>query len=101
VVIMTNVDFCDVTPCNSRKSRRFGGMYLLHHQGGKSLRSVLQLLVTANIVPSSLVLFNMLMEAIRSSETPILTRATRRHIPDDGILQNYRSLLNLFVVNYH
>jgi hypothetical protein len=28
------------------------------------------------------------MEAIRSSETSILTRATQRHIPEDGILQS-------------
>jgi hypothetical protein len=27
-----------------------------------------------------------MMEAIRSSETLILTRATRRHMPEDGIL---------------
>jgi hypothetical protein len=28
----------------------------------------------------------MMMEAIRFSETSVLTRATRRHIPEDGIL---------------
>jgi hypothetical protein len=30
------------------------------------------------------------MEAICSSETSILTRATRRHIKDDGILHSHR-----------
>jgi hypothetical protein len=29
-----------------------------------------------------------MMEAIRSSETPVLTRATRRQIPEDGIPHN-------------
>jgi hypothetical protein len=26
-------------------------------------------------------------QAIRSSETPVLTRSTRRHIPEDGVLR--------------
>jgi hypothetical protein len=49
---------------------------------------VLQLLVTANVVYSSLILFTLMMEAIRSSKTSILTRATRRHVQGNGILQS-------------
>jgi hypothetical protein len=45
--------------------------------------SVLQLLVTAN-VPSLLILSIPMMEAIRSSETSVLTRATWSHIPESG-----------------
>jgi hypothetical protein len=49
--------------------------------------SVLRLLVTADVVPISLNLVTLTMEAMRSSETSVPTRAARRNIPDDGILQ--------------
>jgi hypothetical protein len=53
------------------------------------LRSELRLLVTAN-VPSSAILVTLMMEAIRSSETAIHTRATRYSIPEDCILRSNR-----------
>jgi hypothetical protein len=65
------------------------------------IRSVRRLLVTANAVPSSPILVTLIMEAIRSSETLVLTRATRRNVPEDGILHSYyrENLQLLFVVN--
>jgi hypothetical protein len=54
------------------------------------LCSVLQLLVTANVIPSLPILSTLMMEAIHTSATPVLTRSTRRHIKEDGILYTNR-----------
>jgi hypothetical protein len=57
------------------------------HTQKKHWLSVLQLLLAANVVPTSLILSIMI-----SSETSVLTGVTRRHIPEDDIIQRLRVL---------
>jgi hypothetical protein len=89
---MNNAVFWDVTPCGSYKNCHFGGTYSLDHQETRLkwmdgfLRSMLQMLFTAN-VPSSLILVTLKMEAIYSSETFPVRRVTQCRIPKDFILQ--------------
>jgi hypothetical protein len=68
-VAMKNAFFWDVTTCGSCKNGRFGG--------------TVQLLVTVDIVPSSLILSALMTENIISSESSVLTRAKRRHNTED------------------
>jgi hypothetical protein len=72
---LKNAVFWDVTPCGSCISQRFASIVKL------------QLLVTASVAPSALILSILMKEAISSSETSVLTRATRRQIAEDGTVK--------------
>jgi hypothetical protein len=98
IINMYNV--YDVTRVTFR-NRRFGGTHYLNHQAGNNQRGRNnKLIVTANVVPRSLILSTLMM-AIRSFETSVGTRATWHHITEVGTPHLRHQDLKSQIFNIH
>jgi hypothetical protein len=72
--LLKNAVFWDVTTCGSFKNRSFEGSFRQHPQGEKNqrarnnvrFRTVLQLIVNANVNLKTLILFTLMVEEITS-----------------------------------
>jgi hypothetical protein len=103
---MKNTVFWDFRPCGLVRTNvseelsasiirvktigELGTLVVTSNRSKPRRNSISSIPVSADVVPSSLTLVTLMMAAIRSYETSILTKATRCNISEGGILHSYR-----------
>jgi hypothetical protein len=85
IIRMTNIGELETTLAltSNRRTMRRNTKHLIF------LRSVRRLLVKANDVPSSKIFITLMKEEPHSSETSVLTRATRRNSPKTPFFKKF------------
>jgi hypothetical protein len=97
-VALVRTDFSEERSASIIKVTRIGELETLAVTSNRdTLCSERRLLVTANVVPISPILVTLMMEALRSSETSVLRRATRRNIAKDILHSHRRENLKSYI----